>query len=74
MNRYIKNNQIFEMYVHAKSKMKRETGANPVRSRHCKRESVIIMSLQKLWEDDDRCRTQVRRPAYVCELITSYGV
>ena len=56
MNRYIKNNQIFEMYVHAKSKMKRETGANPVRSRHCKRESVIIMSLQKLWEDEKRCR------------------
>lgn len=34
------------MYVLAESKMKRETGVSPVRSRHCKRESVIIMSLQ----------------------------
>ena len=62
------------MYVLVESKIKRETGVSPVRSRHCKRESVIIMSLQKLWEDDDRCRTQVRRPAYVRKLVTSYGV
>lgn len=62
------------MYVLVESKMKRETGVSPVRSRHCKRESVIIMSLQKLWEDDNRYRTQVRRPAYIRELVTSYGV
>ena len=35
--------------------MKRETGVNPVRSRHCKRELLSYMSLPK-WREDDKMR------------------
>ena len=37
------------------TRMKRETGANPVRSRHCNRERAAIMSLRKPWEGAARC-------------------
>ena len=43
------------MYVLVESKMKRETGVNPVRSRHCKRELLSYMSLPK-WREDDKMR------------------